>query len=127
MYQSNTTGQWNAFIDIMITFADRGADSFGQNYPSFARSDFCAYWGVSYPCGQRPTVEIHSVKWASATQTNKERLLMHETGHSHGMYDYCGSDSIMNNGVSTCNSGKWTALMTYQTTDQQGINAVYPQ
>ena len=50
---------------------------------------------------------------------------MHEVGHAVGMTDYCGADSIMNNGVSTCNGGRWTAVMNYLANDRKSISTVY--
>ena len=126
MSVDNSSGQWNKYVDILIVLQDRTGDSFGQNYPRAANSDFCKIWSVTYPCGQRPTVSIDSVRWKNASSLGKQRLIMHETGHSNGLADYCTMDSIMNNGLSTCNSGRWTSVMSYKSTDRAGINNVYP-
>lgn len=126
MHVDNTTSSWNNNVDIMVVLANRTGDSFGQNYPKWASSDFCKIWSVTYPCGQRPTVQIDSTRWKNSTSLSKQRLIMHETGHSGGLADYCGMDSIMNNGLSTCNGGRWTAVMSYKSTDRTGINNVYP-
>lgn len=130
MSTNNWSGTWNANVDILIYFTTRYTNpnnqSEGQNYPLLAFPDYCAYWGVSYPCGQRPTVEIHTPWWNTASTQNRERIVMHETGHSGGLYDYCPIDSIMNNGLSNCNPGRWLQVMSYLSTDRQGISNVYP-
>jgi hypothetical protein len=65
-------------------------------------------------CGSHPaTVHLNYDKWNVTSTTGRERLIMHETGHSHGLDHHCTSDSIMNDGSSTCNGGKWTAIMSY--------------
>ncbi len=130
MYVENTTSKWTQNVDIMIVLKDRTGNSFGQNFPRAASSDFCKIWGAIYPCGQRPTIEIDTTRWNKSTSLSKQRLVMHETGHSHGLADYCAMDSIMNNGDSSatnsCNGGRWTAVMSYKSTDRSGINNVYP-
>lgn len=126
LYVENTTGQWTNLVDIAIVLKDRTGNSFGQNFPRSASSDFCKVWLVTYPCGQRPTVEIDTIRWNKSSSLGKQRLVMHETGHSHGLADYCIMDSIMNNGLSTCNASSWTAVMSYKSTDRSGISNVYP-
>jgi hypothetical protein len=70
---------------------------------------------------------MNTAKWdlTSMTNASKQRLIKHETGHAVGMMDYCSADSIMNNGTSGCNGGKWTAITGYLSTDRSAVNSVY--
>lgn len=126
MIQNNWTGTWNNYVDIMFTWADRTGDSVAQNYSYLEPSSWCSFWGQSYPCGNYAIVQIDNTRWANyGTGNLRQRLIEHETGHSVGMADYCSSDSIMNNGASNCNSGRWTAVMYYQSVDRTNTSAVY--
>jgi hypothetical protein len=51
---------------------------------------------------------------------------MHELGHSFGLADFCGSDSIMNTGATTCNNGTWLQVMAFLANDRGAIMAIYP-
>lgn len=127
MIQNNWTGTWNQYVDILITFQNRGADiSSGETFRYIAPSDYCSIWGQSYPCGARPTIVMNTYKWdAPMSDSSKQRLIIHETGHAVGMMDYCTEDSVMNNGTSTCNGGKWTAVTGYLSTDRSAVNSIY--
>jgi hypothetical protein len=129
MQQNNWSGQWNMYVDTLLYFTYRGPnESAGQIYRSLAGSDFCAIWGQSYPCGMRSTIEIDTYRWYGSYANSpslKQRLIMHETGHAIGMKDYCSQDSIMNDGTPSCNSGRWTAVMDYKSTDRSAVNSVY--
>lgn len=121
------TGTWDNYTDIYLQYLNRNpSDSWGQNYDTVNSSAYCQFWGVSYPCGVRSTDQIDITRWNNASTLSRERLVMHETGHAFGLADHCTSDAIMNNGLSTCNGGKWTAIMQYMSTDRAGINNVYP-
>lgn len=94
--------------------------------PHSAQS-FCDYWGMRHPCGSHPsTVHVNWDKWGSTSDLGRERLIMHETGHSLGLAHHCTSDSIMNQGISTCNGGRWLEVMVYKQTDREGIRSMYP-
>ncbi len=136
MIQNNWTGTWNQYVDILITFQNRGLNvSGGETFRYAAPSSYCSIWGQSYPCGARPTIVMNTYKWdgnstpyyAPMTSASKQRLIVHETGHAVGMMDYCSGsiDSIMNNGATTCNSGRWTAITGYKATDRSAVNSVY--
>lgn len=126
MVQNNWTGTWNQYVDIMVNYQNRGANiSTGETFRYVAPSDYCYIWGQSYPCGTRPTIVMNTYKWDPMASLSKQRLIMHETGHAVGMMDYCTVDSIMNNGTSTCNGGKWTAVTGYLSTDRSAVSSVY--
>lgn len=126
MVQNNWTGTWNNYVDIMFTWADRTGNSVGQTYSYLEPSSWCSFWGQATPCGVYSIIQIDTTRWANyGAGTLRQRLIEHETGHAVGMADYCGSDSIMNNGASTCNSGRWTAVMYYQSIDRTNTNNVY--
>ena len=132
MVQRSCTGLWASDTDILLNYQTNyqsdpaHGGSHGHNHSWSAAPSFCQFWGVSYPCGRRPEVHLDLAWWNATTALNRERLVMHETGHSQGLQDHCTSDSIMNSGVSTCNGGKWTAIMQYQSTDRSGVSNVYP-
>lgn len=128
MIQNNWTGTWNQYVDILITFQNRGSNiSTGETFRYVAPYSFCSLWGQSYPCGARPTIVMNTAKWDLYTMTgaSKQRLIKHETGHAVGMMDYCSVDSIMNNGTVGCNGGKWTAVTGYKSTDRSATSLVY--
>lgn len=126
MVQNNWTGTWNNYVDIMFQWADRTGNSVGQTYSYAEPSSWCTFWGQSYPCGNYSIVQIDNTRWANyGAGVLRQRLIEHETGHAVGMYDYCGSNSIMNNGDPTCNSGRWTAVMYYQSIDRTNTSAIY--
>ncbi|VAW09515.1 hypothetical protein MNBD_ACTINO02-2104 [hydrothermal vent metagenome] len=123
------------YVDLSIEYKDQqffaqggGYYIGGRNVPLVAPSSFCSFWNTTYPCGQRPRVEINEDKYAANSSTYKKRLIMHETGHSLGLKHHCSGNSIMNNGASWCNGGKWTSLnpMEYWPTDRLGISQMYP-
>jgi hypothetical protein len=130
---NNTASTWTSYTDIMFTWANRGTDSGGQTYPEKPSSAFCTFWKQTTYCGWRQRIQFDNTKWANASSTSKQRYVLHETGHAVGMKDYCTVDSIMNNGAqptttsSGCNSGKWTAVMSYQPTDRAAVKSIYPQ
>jgi hypothetical protein len=119
------------YVDIDIEYSDfsktHGGGTYGgENHSTLAPSSYCEYWGVTSPCGSHPsTVHINQTKWDSTSSTGRERLIMHETAHSMGLAHHCSGDSITNNGSSSCNGGKWTAIMSYQATDRTGIDSQY--
>lgn len=133
MSQKKCDGTLDNYIDIVLSYEDfdvtHDKGTFGgENHHTDAPKSYCDFWNATYPCGSHPaTVHINLEKWNTKTTTWRERLIMHETGHSHGLDHHCTSDSIMNDGSSTCNGGKWTAIMSYQVTDRKGINSIYPQ
>ncbi|MEN9922169.1 MAG: Matrixin [Candidatus Parcubacteria bacterium] len=124
MRQSNCSGAWNNSIDIKLNYVATHPTP-GENFDVKNTSSYCAYWGVSYPCGVRSQVKINQAWWDKASSLSRQRLLMHETGHSLGLGHLCSSNSIMNDGTSGCNLGQWTQVMSYQSSDRKSINAVY--
>lgn len=125
MRQYTCTGSWNNYTDIKLEYLSHPSSP-GENHDSVNSSSYCAFWGVSYPCGVRSTDHFDTTKWNNASSLSRERLIMHETGHAFGLAHHCTSDAIMNDGTSACNGGKWTAIMQYQPTDRTGISNVYP-
>jgi len=112
--------------DIVIDYYDRTVSGgWGINYSYMSPSSYCQAWNETYPCGTYATVYIDINDWNAINATNRERLIMHETGHSNGLAHHCNSDSIMNDGTSSCNSGTWTAVMDYLSTDREGIDDIY--
>lgn len=122
--QYTCTGNWNDYTDLKLYYLSHSASP-GENHDSVASSAFCSFWSESYPCGMRPTVHLDTTWWSSASATSRERLIMHETGHSFGLSHHCSADAIMNDGSGGCNGGAWTSVMTYQATDRTGINDTY--
>lgn len=127
MIRQDCNGVFTNDIDITIRLvSDSYQSSPGMNRKLVNPPEFCAYWGLSHPCGDRGRVTIRSSWWNSKTSTNRQRIIMHETGHSLGLDEHCTSNAIMNDGTNTCNGGKWTTIMSYQSTDRGGIDAIYP-
>lgn len=145
LVMNNWSGTWNANVDILLyLYAWNPADQWeGQTYNYTAPSAYCAVWGQTYPCGTRPTIEMNTNYWNKPNHVSdprlKHRVVMHEIGHAVGMRDYCGGDSIMNNGLdypvgsgNICNplpsnpqKGKWLDVMSYQATDRAQISSIY--
>ena len=119
-------------IDISLDYSDfkvthGGATHGGENHSTLAPSSFCAYWGHPYPCGSHPSVvHMNQPKFLNTSDAGRRRLIMHETGHSHGLAHHCTGDSVMNDGTSGCNGGRWLVVTGYLATDRQGIRNVYP-
>ncbi|MFT4288237.1 MAG: hypothetical protein QM595_11390 [Nocardioides sp.] len=136
MHRQNCDGSVNNTTDIKLSYepasnfiqAD-GTPYGGWNEHKAATSAWCAYWGVAYPCGTHAAVvHLNQARFGSSNYSHeyRERLIMHETGHSLGLAHHCSSDSIMNDGTSGCHGGRWTQVMSYQVTDKDGIRNVYP-
>jgi hypothetical protein len=119
-------------IDISLDYSDfcqtHGcATHGGENHSTLAPSSWCSYWGHPYPCGSHPSVvHMNQPKFLNTSDVGRRRLIMHETGHSHGLAHHCSGDSIMNDGTSGCNGGRWSVVTGYLATDRQGILNVYP-
>lgn len=118
--------------DINLVYSDfdetHGGGNFaGENHKTLATASYCSYWDAPYPCGMHlSNVHINDDFWAGASNNSRERLLMHETGHSLRLAHHCSSDSIMNDGSQGCNGGAWTSVMVYKPTDRDGIVDIYP-
>ena len=118
--------------DVKIAYSDwdvthGGDNAWGENHFHKAPQEWCDIWNDPYPCGAHPSnVHINLDQWNSHGNDWRERLLMHETGHSMGLGHHCTSDSIMNDGTSGCNNGRWTQVMAYLSTDRDGFRSVYP-
>lgn len=111
--------------DFLRTHGDYG----GENHSDLAPSSWCSAMGASYPCGYHVSrVHLNKSRFTSSRYSNayRERLIMHETGHSLGLAHHCSSDAIMNDGRAGCNGGRWTQVMGYQSTDRKGIYETYP-
>lgn len=127
MSEHRCDGAWDNTIDLNIQYTvGYPSDAWGINIDTLASSAFCQYWNAPYPCGVRPTVFINKGNWDRISFAHKERLIMHETGHSNGLAHHCTTDSIMNDGTNACRGSRWLAVMEYLTTDRTGINRVYP-
>jgi hypothetical protein len=119
-------------IDIKLEYSDfcvtHGCGTYGgENHSFLASSSYCAFWGVRYPCGSHPSiVHVNKPKYLNTSSLGRQRLHMHETGHSQGLSEHCTSDAIMNNGVASCNGGRWLEVMSYLATDRSGVRSVYP-
>jgi hypothetical protein len=122
--QYTCTGNWNYYTDMKFHYLNHPGSP-GENHDDVASSAFCSFWNESYPCGMRPDVHFDTTWWNNASQTSRERLVMHETGHSFGLSHHCSEDAIMNDGSGGCNGGAWTSVMEYQSTDREGIDSVY--
>jgi hypothetical protein len=126
MVQNNWTGTWNNYVDIKIQWTDRTGDSVGITNSNLEPSSWCTFWGQSTPCGVYSTISLDITRWANyGAGALRQRVVEHETGHAVGMPDYCGGDAIMNDGSAGCNSGRWTAVMSYTSHDRTTTNSVY--
>lgn len=133
-YSCTPQTQWDNHVNIELVYQQNYSsdpmhtDSYGHNHSVLTPSSFCDFWVVEYPCGNISTVHLDKRQWDRQKKNPlwQERLIMHETGHSHGLDHHCESNSIMNNGLGSCNNGVWTAVMAYQPTDRMGINSIYP-
>lgn len=121
------------YIDIKLNYQSNFSTTHGnyggENHSTVGSSSWCAIFSAPHPCGYHISlVHLNKSRFTSSSYSNayRERLIMHETGHSLGLAHHCTSDAIMNDGSSGCNGGKWTAVMSYQTTDRQGIYNTYP-
>lgn len=118
--------------DVVIRYSDfcqtHSCGTFGgENHSTLATSSYCSAWGASYPCGSHVSnVHINLNKYNQTSSSGRQRLLMHETGHSQGLAHHCTSNSIMNQGTSSCNGGAWMNVMSYLPTDRSGIRGIYP-
>jgi hypothetical protein len=132
MARQTCNGVVDNTIDIKLDYSDfcvtHACGTFGgENHSTLAPSSWCSYWGNPYPCGSHPSVvHMNKPKFLNTSNEGRRRLIMHETGHSHGLDEHCSSDSIMNNGTSGCNGGRWLEVNGYLATDRQGIVNVYP-
>lgn len=129
-YRHGCDGVADDLTDIKIHYSDwdldghNGANHWGENHFHKAPQEWCDLWDAPYPCGAHPSnVHINLDQWNTHVDTWRERLLMHETGHSMGLGHHCTSLSIMNDGTDDC--GGWTALV-YTSTDRDGFRSIYP-
>ena len=117
--------------DILLEYSDfcltHSCGTYGgENHSIVATTSYCAYYSAPYPCGVRSTVHLNKPKYLDTSSLGRQRLIMHETGHSQGLDHHCSSDAIMNQGANGCNGNRWLEVMGYLATDRQGIRAVYP-
>ncbi len=124
MSQYNCSGTWSYNTDIKLSYVSTHPTP-GENFDIKNTSSYCTFWQQTYPCGVRSQIKISLAWWNNASSLSRQRLIMHETGHSLGLAHHCSADSIMNDGTLGCNSGRWTQITGYQSTDRNGINAVY--
>jgi hypothetical protein len=132
MNRNDCTGTVTQYIDISLDYSDfcvtHGCGTYGgENHSTLAPSSWCAVWGAPYPCGSHPSVvHLNKPKWLNTSNQGRRREFMHETGHSQGLDHHCSADSIMNDGTSGCNGGRWLQVTGYLATDRQGIVNVFP-
>jgi hypothetical protein len=135
MQADRCDGVYDNWDDMQIVYKDQsyfrqsdGSYIGGRNVDTLAPSSYCAFFSKPYPCGMRPQVQINTNKFFANSATYQVRELLHETGHGNGLSHHCTSDSIMNDGSSACNGGKFTSLspLAYWATDRAGISATYP-
>lgn len=125
-------GVVDTYVDISLSYSDfcttHGCGTYGgENHSLLAPSSWCAIWSARYPCGSHPSiVHLNKPKYLNTSSTGRQRLIMHETGHSQGLDHHCTGDAIMNSGVSSCNGGRWLEVMGYRATDRAGIRNVFP-
>jgi hypothetical protein len=114
----------------------------GENKAKFASKDLCHLWVWKYPCGYSHVNIIlnHDRYWVNGGMNADDRVRnwLHETGHSFGLADYCGANSIMNTGQSgkygkpACNGARWRAQSNWEPRDRLGVktrvytNFLYP-
>lgn len=140
MSRVNCTGSVSTSVDIRLLYLSDSAwhacnplpclhttEAGGEEHAKPAKSAFCAMQGVRFPCGLHPSlVEINDNKYHNVygSGAERQRELLHETGHSQGLDHHCNGDSIMNDG--TCNGGRWLQITGYKPTDIAGVLNVYP-
>jgi len=133
LLRSTCDGVVDSSTDIKIAYSDwdvthGGSSAWGENHFVKAPQEWCDLWYAPYPCGAHPSkVHVNLNFWNGAGNLSRERLIMHETGHSMGLGHHCNSDSIMNDATSDCNDGKWVGVMVYMSTDRDGIRSIYPR
>lgn len=130
---SPCSGTVSDVIDIDLNYQSKFSSTHGnyggENHSSLGSTVWCASFNAPYPCGYHVSVvHLNKARWTdtSISHAYRERLLMHETGHSLGLGHHCESDAIMNDGMSNCNGGRFTQVMEYRSTDRQGIRQTYP-
>lgn len=130
LVQKRCDGVVGTQIDIKIIYEDVVASWWGYNDSDRAPSSWCAMWDVPHPCGSHPSrVHIKLSSWQNHGDMWRERLIMHETGHSLGIAHHCADDSIMNtpagNGPA-CTEANWTDVMVWKAHDRDAHVNVYP-
>lgn len=107
-----------------------------------ARAEFCVARGAAETtCGDRAFVQINWTKWVGQDpwdghpyrQTSddyRRRLILHETGHSHGLVD-CPPPYSESEGKGMMNNGKdckpWDdTLAVWNARDRKMVSSIYP-
>lgn len=129
-------GNVTSSVDIRLWYRDSqhfirddGSSYGGYNVSYLAPKSWCDIWNKNDPCGTHPAVvHLNESRFGGNDYSHhyRRRLIMHETGHSFGLAHHCTSDSIMNDGTSSCNGGAWTNINGYQPTDINGFRDLYP-
>ncbi|WP_372734318.1 hypothetical protein [Nocardioides sp.] len=97
---SSTDFHWDFMTASEWAAAGHSAGYTGHSHSDIALSSWCAARNVSYPCGYHPTrIHINEPKYAAYTKAYKTQFFLHESAHGMGFRDYCGHDSVSNNGV----------------------------
>jgi hypothetical protein len=128
------TGTSSAQTDIRLLYltatqwsASHSTNAGGEFHAQLASSSYCGMIGTDYPCGTHNNyIHINKPKWNITSGAGRVRLLIHETGHGQGLAHHCTSNSIMNDGSSSCNGGAWLNVTGYLATDRSGVVSVYP-
>lgn len=141
--QKRCDGKISAAIDIRINYSDFDHTHksytngvWAENHSKKAPREWCNVLDTAHPCGSHPSnVHIDLDNWNKYDDLWRERLIMHETGHSVGLAHHCfddagnPQDSIMNHppGKGTsCSSANWTKVLVYKPTDRDGVVRMYP-
>jgi hypothetical protein len=96
----------------------------GYTYHNAATGSQCSSQGLSSPCGDWATTsQVEISWWNSASDSSRQKLLLHEWGHAWNLDDYCnGATAMMNNGISPCN---WPSSGQYYAKDRDAFYITY--
>lgn len=95
----------------------------GYTLHAQAPQSSCTSIGLSWPCGDWAVmVEVQKSYWDNASDENRQRLLLHEWGHSWGRGDACYSEASHTHNGADCS---WPSAMGYQVVDRQALFAIY--
>lgn len=122
MFYYDTDSAWHN-----APFGGHSSEAGGEEHAVPAPQAYCTAMGLtSTTCGLHPSViHVNGVKWHATSSAGQKRLIMHETGHSQGLWHHCLDHSVMNDGTN-CHVDHWLTVTGYLATDRAGVVAVYP-